>query len=135
MPYMKRLVRNVLQSSPYPKRQHPANPSAPRQHCPAEAECKPQRQAMGVTFFKQYKETRAINFNNIFFRLPWVVLWLRICQSMRGTQVRSLVQEDPTCLRAPCPWGTNTKACVHWSLCSTERKATTVRSPCTTTKK
>ena len=26
--------------------------------------------------------------------------WLRICLSMQGTQVRSLVWEDPTCLRA-----------------------------------
>ena len=41
-----------------------------------------------------------MNFSNIFFRLPWVVLWLRICQPMQGTQVRSLVWEDFTCLGA-----------------------------------
>ena len=29
--------------------------------------------------------------------------WLRIRLQMQGTQVRALVQEDPTCCRAPKP--------------------------------
>ena len=64
-----------------------------------------------ATFFKQYRETRAINFNNIFFRRPWVVLWLRICQPMQGTQVRSLVREDFACLGAAKSMGHT-----YWSL-------------------
>ena len=31
------------------------------------------------------------------------VRWLRLCLSMQGTQMRSLVWEDPTCLRATKP--------------------------------
>ena len=32
-----------------------------------------------------------------------VVQWLRICQPVQATQVRSLVQEDTTCCRADKP--------------------------------
>ena len=32
-----------------------------------------------------------------------MVQWLRICLVMQGTLVRSLVQEDPTCLKAAKP--------------------------------
>ena len=32
-----------------------------------------------------------------------VAQWLRICLPMQGTQVRSLVQEDPTCHGATKP--------------------------------
>jgi len=37
------------------------------------------------------------------FRTSLVVQWLRICLLMQGTQVQSLVQEDPMCLRATKP--------------------------------
>ena len=36
-----------------------------------------------------------------------VVQWLRICLPMQGTQVRSLVREDPTCHRATKPTSHN----------------------------
>lgn len=36
-------------------------------------------------------------------RLPLVVQWVRICLLMQGTEVQSLVWEDPTCLRASKP--------------------------------
>ena len=36
-------------------------------------------------------------------RASLVVQWLRICLPMQGTQVRALVQEDPTCCRAAKP--------------------------------
>ena len=36
-------------------------------------------------------------------RASLVVQWLRICFAMQGTLVRSLVQEDPTCLKAAKP--------------------------------
>ena len=39
-----------------------------------------------------------------------MVQWLRICLAMLGTQVRSLVQEDPTYLRATKPSATTTEA-------------------------
>ena len=38
-----------------------------------------------------------------------VVQWFRICLSMQGTRVQSLVQEDPTHLRATKPVGTTTE--------------------------
>ena len=44
--------------------------------------------------------------NNAFFkkkRTSLVAQWLRICLPMQGTQVRSLVQEDPTCRGATKP--------------------------------
>ena len=34
---------------------------------------------------------------------PLVVQWLRICLPMQGSRVQSLVQKDPTCLRAAKP--------------------------------
>ena len=40
-----------------------------------------------------------------------VAQWLRIRRSMRGTQVRSLVQEDPTCWGATKPVHHNYRAC------------------------
>ena len=39
-----------------------------------------------------------------------VAQWLRICLPVQGTQVRSLVQEDPTCCRATKPVSHN-----YWS--------------------
>ena len=52
-----------------------------------------------------------------------VVQWLRICLPMQGTQVQSLVQEDPTCHRATKPVHHNYWACTleltshnYWSL-------------------
>ena len=41
------------------------------------------------------------------YRTSLVVLWLRIHLPMQGTQVWSLVWEDPTCLRAIKPMGHN----------------------------
>ena len=62
-------------------------------------------------------------------RTSLVVQWIRICLPMQGTQVRSLVWEDPARCRAA-------KATCHsyWSLCSsslccTTRQATATRSP------
>ena len=37
------------------------------------------------------------------YRASLVVQWLRICLPMRGTWVRALVQEDPTCRGATKP--------------------------------
>ena len=37
------------------------------------------------------------------FKASLVVQWLRIHLPMQGTQVRALVREDPTCLRATKP--------------------------------
>ena len=78
---------------------------------------------------------------------------LRIRLSMQGTQVRALVQEDPTCHGAAKPVRHNYWACAleaashnYWSPCATtteacapracalQREATTVRSPCITMK-
>ena len=69
---------------------------------------------------------------------------------MHGTQVRSLVQEDPTCCRATKPVHHKLlslrsrarepqllkPACLEPMLCSkrSQREATTMRSLCTTTK-
>ena len=36
-------------------------------------------------------------------RASLVAQWLRICLPMQGTQVRDLVQEDPTCRKATKP--------------------------------
>ena len=36
-------------------------------------------------------------------RTSLVAQWLRIRLPMQGTQVRALVREDPTCLKAPKP--------------------------------
>ena len=51
--------------------------------------------------------------NNIMWRASLVVQWLRICLSMQGTRVQSLVQEHPTCLGATKPVHHN-----YESLCS-----------------
>ena len=40
---------------------------------------------------------------NIQFAASLVVQWLRICLPMKGTQVQSLVWEDPTCHGATKP--------------------------------
>ena len=40
-----------------------------------------------------------------------VAQWLRICPPMRGTRVRALVWEDPTCRRAAGPASHNCWAC------------------------
>ena len=66
-----------------------------------------------------------------------MVQWLRICLSMQGTHVRSLVQEDPTChgatepthLVSPCIETVlqNTKAHSQ-RTCTTRREATEIRS-------
>ena len=82
-----------------------------------------------------------------------VVQWLRIRLPMQGTQVRSLVREDPTCHEATKPvcysyWAWALEATNHnyWAHtpqllkprhltpCSATREATAMRSPCTTTK-
>ena len=55
-----------------------------------------------------------------------MVQWLRICLAMLGTQVRSLVQEDPTYLRATKPSATTTEA---RTLCLATREATMMRTP------
>ena len=51
-----------------------------------------------------------------------VVQWLRICQQMQATWVRSLVQEDTTCCRAVKPthhhyWAVSLEpaSCSYWS--------------------
>ena len=51
-----------------------------------------------------------------FKRYQWaslVVQWLRICLPTKGTRVWSLVQQDPTCRRAPKPMH-----CSYWSPCA-----------------
>ena len=82
-----------------------------------------------------------------------VAQWLGICLLMQGTLVRALVQEDPTCRGATKPmchnywaWALEPASHNYWGhmpqllkpvcleLCSATREATTMRSPCTTTK-
>ena len=65
--------------------------------------------------------------------------WLRICLPVEGTQVLSLIHEDPTCCRANklvCRnyWAraATNEACVPRS--STTREVTAVRGPCIATK-
>ena len=65
-------------------------------------------------------------------RTSLVIQWLRIRLPTQGTRVRSLVQEDSTCLWAPRPMCHND--CNHWSLSAQEptlwtRGATALRSP------
>ena len=60
-----------------------------------------------------------------------MVQWLRICLPMQGTQVQSLVQEAPHAMGQLSPHST-AAAPKLWSLCSTVREATVVRSLCTT---
>ena len=45
----------------------------------------------------------AIKMNSCHLRTSLVVHWLRILLPMQGTQVRALVQEDPTCRGATNP--------------------------------
>ena len=59
-----------------------------------------------------------------------VVQWLRICLPVQGTQVQSLVQEAPHAVGQLSPHSTAAEPKV-WSLCSTVREASTVRSLCT----
>ena len=89
-----------------------------------------------------------------------VAQWLRICPPKHGTQVRALVQKDPTCHGATKPVCHNSWACAlepmshnYWacvpqllSPCATtteacapkahapQREATAMRRPCTATK-
>ena len=83
-----------------------------------------------------------------------VMQLLRICLPIQGTQVQSLVQEDPTCHGATKPVRHNYWACTlepphhnYWSLrtlgptcrqllspCSATRGTTAIRSLCTATK-
>ena len=59
---------------------------------------------------------------------------LRILLPTQGTQVRSLVGEDPTCCGATKPACRNYWSPGAESLCSATREATATRSPCTSTK-
>ena len=80
-----------------------------------------------------------------YFWTSLVGQWWRIHLPVQGTWVWSLVQEDPTCCKATKPvyhnyWasGLESESCslwspCAWSLCSVTRKATAMRSPCTTT--
>ena len=52
-----------------------------------------------------------------------MVQWLRICLSVQETQVRSLVWEDPTCLRAAKP-------VLHYQACTLESVLYKKRSHC-----
>ena len=61
--------------------------------------------------------------------LPWWSSGLESACQWRGTWVRSLIWEDPTCNRATKPMYRN-----YWSLCSITREVTAVRSPCSTVK-
>ena len=63
---------------------------------------------------KEIEKTLSIYLkNNWLTRTSLVVQWLRVCLPMQGTQVQSLVQEDPAYCRA-------TKPVYHscWSLYS-----------------
>ena len=74
-----------------------------------------------------------------------VVQWIGIHLPIQGTRVWSLVQEDSTCPGAAEPvhhnyWAHSLEPASYnywslcaWSLCSTSREATTVRSWCTAT--
>ena len=72
-------------------------------------------------------------------RASLVAQWLRVSLPMKGTLVRALIQEDPTCRGATKPVRHNYWACAlepvchnYWSPhtgspCSTTRKATAMR--------
>ena len=76
-------------------------------------------------------------------RLPGASLvaqWLRICLPVQGTRVRALVRKIPHAMEQLSPRATTTEPTCHnywspyaWSPCS-KRKATAMRSPCTTMK-
>ena len=59
-----------------------------------------------------------------------MVQWLRIFLPLQGTQVQSLVQEAPHAVGQLSSRSTAAEPKL-WSLCSTVREATTVRSLCT----
>ena len=61
----------------------------------------------------------------IFLRTSLVVQWLRIHLSMQGTQVQTLLQDDPMCHGA-----TNTLSHNYWSLHTLELVLHTKRSHC-----
>ena len=62
------------------------------------------------------------------FRTSLVVQWLRILLSMQGTQVQSLVWEDPACHRATKPVQRNyPRLCAPEPMCTGE--ASTMRKP------
>ena len=102
----------------------------------------------------EMKITRVSGWATIKIIFSGTSLWLRICLPMQGTRVRSLVQEDPTCCRAPKPMCHNYWACAlqpasprtlgptwhnYWSpraysLCTATKEATATRSLCTATK-
>ena len=58
-----------------------------------------------------------------------VVQWLIIRLPMQGTQVPSVVQEDPICHGANRPMCHNSRASAHQSPSSTAKAATRMRSP------
>ena len=58
-------------------------------------------------FLSSALSTISFHLTNAYFKIPLgtslVAQWLRICLSMQGTWVQSLVWEDPTCRRATKP--------------------------------
>ena len=64
-----------------------------------------------------------------------MVQWLRICLPVQGTWVRSLVQKDPTCCRAPTPahrlhWGcTPETLALQWEKPLNEKLHSTTAQP------
>ena len=58
-----------------------------------------------------------------------VAQWLRICLPMRGTWVRALVWEDPTCRGATRPVSHNYWACVSGACAPQTSEAAIVRGP------
>ena len=67
-------------------------------------------------------------------RASLVGQWLRIRLPMQGTQVWTLVREDPTCRGATKPVRHNYWSLRAWRPCSATGEATAMRSPCTATK-
>lgn len=61
------------------------------------------------------EEKKYGNHKNVVSRTSLVVWQLRVHQPMQGTQVRSLVQEGPTCLQATKPMRHNYRVCMHRS--------------------
>ena len=57
---------------------------------------------MAENFSKQKKDIKP-EIQEVLERTSLVVQWLRICLPMQGTQVQTLVQEDPTCRGATKP--------------------------------
>ena len=98
------------------------------------------------TFIQWGKRTQKTSLNT-WERASLVAQWLRIHLPMQGTWVRALAQEDPTCRGATKPvrhnyWGCALEPVSHnyWARvprarAPQQRKATTMRSPCTATKR